>query len=73
MPYEPGATLVLYAEGLIERRGEDIDAGLHRLTTILAADPRLSPGRLADTLLSRLGLSSGGGDDIALIVAACRP
>ena len=27
----PGATLVLYSDGLIERRGEEIDRGLDRL------------------------------------------
>lgn len=29
VPYTPGGTLVLYTDGLIERRGEDIDAGLN--------------------------------------------
>ncbi|MFB7328352.1 PP2C family protein-serine/threonine phosphatase [Streptomyces sp. NPDC056190] len=68
VPYTPGSTLVLYTDGLIERRGEDIDAGLQRLTDILADDPRRSPDHLADTLLSRLGVSGGGNDDIALII-----
>ncbi|MFB7734808.1 hypothetical protein ACFC08_10520 [Streptomyces sp. NPDC056112] len=31
-------------------------------------NPDLSPEHLADTLLSRLGVSGGGDDDIALIV-----
>jgi serine phosphatase RsbU (regulator of sigma subunit) len=66
--YAPGDTLVLYTDGLIERRGEDIDAGLHRLTDTLATHSHLSPEALADTLLSRLGVSSGGNDDVALIV-----
>ncbi|MFB7109149.1 hypothetical protein [Streptomyces sp. NPDC056291] len=33
-----------------------------------SANPNLSPEHLADTLLSRLGVSGGGDDDIALIV-----
>ncbi|MFJ3306800.1 PP2C family protein-serine/threonine phosphatase [Streptomyces sp. NPDC086549] len=69
LPYTPGDTLVLYTDGLIERRDEDIDTGLERLTETLADNPRLSPDHLADVLLSRLGVSSGGHDDIALIVA----
>ena len=32
---EPGATLVLYTDGLIERRGESIDVGIERLKTVL--------------------------------------
>ncbi|WP_078629299.1 SpoIIE family protein phosphatase [Streptomyces sp. 142MFCol3.1] len=66
--YTPADTLVLYTDGLIERRGEDIDAGLRRLTDALALHPRYSPERLADALLARLGVSSGARDDIALIV-----
>ncbi|TPQ17807.1 SpoIIE family protein phosphatase [Streptomyces sporangiiformans] len=68
LPYTPGDTLVLYTDGLIERRGEDIDAGLFRLTDALSRHARLSPDQLADALLARLGVSGGARDDIALIV-----
>ncbi len=68
LAYTPADTLVLYTDGLIERRGEDIDAGLQRLTDALALHPRYSPERLADALLAHLGVSSGARDDIALIV-----
>jgi serine phosphatase RsbU (regulator of sigma subunit) len=68
LPYLPGDTLVLYTDGLIERRGEDIDAGLRRLTDALSCYSRLAPEHLADAALSRLGLTSGSRDDIALVV-----
>ena len=68
LAYRAGDTLVLYTDGLIERRGEDIDAGLARLTDGLARLSRLSPERLADALLARLGVSAGARDDIALVV-----
>lgn len=68
VPYTPGDTFVLYTDGLIERRGEDIYAGLQRLTDALACYARYSPERLADALLAHLGVSSGAADDIALIV-----
>ncbi|MEU9620789.1 MULTISPECIES: SpoIIE family protein phosphatase [unclassified Streptomyces] len=66
--YAPGDTLVLYTDGLIERRGEDIDTGLGRLTEALSHYRHLSPERLADALLARLGVSGGARDDIALVV-----
>ncbi|MGW0771984.1 PP2C family protein-serine/threonine phosphatase [Streptomyces sp. NPDC002676] len=66
--YNPGDTLILYTDGLIERRDEDIDTGLTRLTTTLATCTELGPEHLADALLARLGLTSGAGDDIALVV-----
>ncbi|MFI6491303.1 PP2C family protein-serine/threonine phosphatase [Streptomyces sp. NPDC050564] len=67
VPYTSGDTLVLYSDGLIERRGEDIDAGLDRLTDALARSARLGPERLADFLLARLGVTGGARDDIALV------
>jgi PAS domain S-box-containing protein len=66
--YTPGATLVLYTDGLVERRGEDIDTGLGRLTESLARNGPLDPGPLADVLLSDLGVSGGAADDTALVV-----
>ncbi|MGW2932868.1 SpoIIE family protein phosphatase [Streptomyces sp. NPDC001156] len=68
MTYTRGDTLVLYTDGLIERRDEDIYTGLAHLTNALAQDSTLAPDQLADTLLARLGVANGASDDIALVV-----
>lgn len=68
LPYTPGDTLVLYTDGLVERRDEDIDTSLARLTDALSRYSRFSPERLADALLARLGVSAGARDDIALVI-----
>lgn len=68
IPYVRGDTLVLYSDGLIERRGEDIDTGLRRLVEALADCSALEPQTLADTLLERLRLTAGSRDDIVLVV-----
>jgi len=67
VPYTSGDHLVLYTDGLIERRDQDIDAGLQQLTDALARHVGLSPDRLADAVLARLGVAGGARDDIALI------
>jgi serine phosphatase RsbU (regulator of sigma subunit) len=56
----PHATLLVYTDGLIERRGENLDVGLARLrTTVLASDGSL------EHLLTEVvdGLSEAGSDD----------
>ncbi|GHK01676.1 SpoIIE family protein phosphatase [Streptomyces sp. NPDC003753] len=66
--YAPGDTLVLYTDGLIERRGEDIDVGLTRLTSTLATCTEFGAEHLADALLARLDVTGGANDDIAMVV-----
>ncbi|MFC3493177.1 SpoIIE family protein phosphatase [Glycomyces rhizosphaerae] len=68
LPYTSGDTLVLYTDGLIERRGEDIDAGLDRLRESLARHCAQSPRQMADALLDELGVAGGTHDDVSLIV-----
>ncbi|EDY59760.2 MULTISPECIES: SpoIIE family protein phosphatase [Streptomyces] len=69
-PFEEGATLVLYTDGLIERRTEDIDTGLARLTDALTRHRHAGPEELADALLAELLPPTGNADDTALVVIA---
>ncbi|MGW9038566.1 SpoIIE family protein phosphatase, partial [Streptomyces sp. NPDC055721] len=58
----------LYTDGLVERRGEDIDIGLTRLADSLARHRAADPDALGDALLVDLIPPAGLTDDTALIV-----
>lgn len=66
--YSRGDLLVMYTDGLIERRGEDIDAGLDRLVAVTQELRDLPPEDLADGLLHALANPDGQQDDISLMV-----
>jgi PAS domain S-box-containing protein len=67
-----GAVLLLYTDGLVERRGEDLDVGLERLRALvqeLADDPL---DELCDQLLTRMRPQTGAEDDVALLALRLR-
>ncbi|MEU9041391.1 MULTISPECIES: SpoIIE family protein phosphatase [unclassified Kitasatospora] len=66
--FSEGDTLVLYTDGLIERRREDIDTGLARLADSLARHRTADPEPLADALLLDLLPAAGASDDTALVI-----
>lgn len=66
-PYGPGHTLLLYTDGLVERRHEDIDTSLHRLTRVRTAGPT-APEHLLDQVLAEVAPDDPE-DDIALVAA----
>lgn len=61
-----GATLVLYTDGLIERRGSALDEGMRRLERVLAGAPDTAE-ELCDHIVSNL-LPDDPADDTALLV-----
>ncbi|MEU6347958.1 SpoIIE family protein phosphatase [Streptomyces sp. NPDC047072] len=65
--HPPGHTLLLYTDGLIERRHEDIDASLARLTRIGALTSP-TPDELLDHVLTQVAPHTPE-DDIALVAA----
>ncbi|MET9616347.1 PP2C family protein-serine/threonine phosphatase [Kitasatospora indigofera] len=66
--FDEGDTLVLYTDGLIERRQEDIDVGLARLADSLAEHRREDPEALADFVLAALLAGRPASDDAALVI-----
>ncbi len=68
---EPGATLVLYTDGLIERRGESLAVGLDRLQDAARSSQRNGLESLLDELLSTMLTGHPQEDDVCAI--ACRP
>jgi serine phosphatase RsbU (regulator of sigma subunit) len=62
-----GTTLVLYSDGLIERRDKNIDVGLARLADSLVRHGQ-APEALADALPADLLPPTGTTDDTALII-----
>nr|WP_190194708.1 SpoIIE family protein phosphatase [Streptomyces minutiscleroticus] len=68
-PLPPHSTLLLYTDGLVERRGESLDEGLDRLRRHTAALARAPLDVFCDELV--IGLGADNVDDIALL--ALRP
>ncbi|MEY9967810.1 PAS domain S-box-containing protein [Streptacidiphilus sp. MAP12-16] len=69
--FRPGQVLLLYTDGLVERRGEDIDVSLARLAELrLPVTGDLDA--LLDTVLRRL-VPQAAEDDVALLAARLRP
>ncbi|MEJ2887032.1 SpoIIE family protein phosphatase [Actinomycetospora aeridis] len=67
---EPGSVVLLYTDGLVERRGETLDDGFDRLTASADRHRDAAPDALAGALLADLGTRS---DDVALVVARLAP
>jgi serine phosphatase RsbU (regulator of sigma subunit) len=68
----PGATLIAYTDGLVERRGEDIDVGMQRLADTAHQQRSASVEDLLTSLLDQLR-GEGASDDIALLALRRQP
>jgi GAF domain-containing protein/anti-sigma regulatory factor (Ser/Thr protein kinase) len=66
---EPGSSLLLYTDGLIERRGEPLDRGLERLARAAAAHADRGPDELCARVLDELVGAAERRDDVALLCA----
>lgn len=64
----PGATLLLYTDGLVERRGESLDIGIGRASKALNRYRHSHPDYVADRLMFDLAPPSGFDDDVAVLL-----
>lgn len=68
---ERGATVLLHTDGLVERRGSDLDEGQARLVRALSELARLPLPELCDSLVERM-VDSHPDDDVALVAVRLR-
>ena len=70
-PLQPGSTLLLYTDGLIERRGEDLGVGLEVLAETVGRLAHLPLQELCDALVAELAPAAQ--DDVALLAVRAHP
>ncbi|BAU87473.1 hypothetical protein SLA_6607 [Streptomyces laurentii] len=63
---DPGETLLLYTDGLVEKPGSDLDEGLQWLSSLVKRGPR-ELDELADQLCDVVD-ERGGDDDVAILL-----
>jgi anti-sigma regulatory factor (Ser/Thr protein kinase) len=68
---KPGSTLVMFTDGLVERRGESLDEGLERLRQVVSEGPS-DLEDLCTHILTELIGDRPAGDDVALLAVRAR-
>ena len=69
----PGEGLLLYTDGLVERRGESIDDGIARLLAVLGRRPGAPPAELARAVPEALLNPGAVRDDVCLLALRRSP
>ncbi len=70
--FGPGAALLAYTDGLVERRGEVLDVGLARLREAVAQLGPADPAAMRDAVLAACG-GGAASDDVTAVVVRARP
>jgi anti-sigma regulatory factor (Ser/Thr protein kinase) len=63
-----GSTLMVFTDGLVERKHESIDDGIARAADVLIDTMRLPLDAVADALLGELAPAAGYDDDVAMVI-----
>jgi PAS domain S-box-containing protein len=64
----PGSTLMLFTDGLVERKHESIDDGIARAADVLAQTMTSPLDTVADVVLRELAPVAGYDDDVAMVI-----
>jgi serine phosphatase RsbU (regulator of sigma subunit) len=64
---DPGALLVWFTDGLVERRDKDLDVGLDRVAQVVAASRPGDPQACCDSLITAMVTGRSNSDDVALL------
>jgi serine phosphatase RsbU (regulator of sigma subunit)/anti-sigma regulatory factor (Ser/Thr protein kinase) len=73
LPFAPDATLVLYTDGLVERRSQGVDAGLERLRSTVARAGDAALERVCERLIAGSPAAAGADDDVTVLMVRCLP
>jgi PAS domain S-box-containing protein len=63
-----GSTLMLFTDGLVERKHESIDVGIARAANVLAGNTTLPPDAVGEAVLRELAPAAGYDDDVAMVI-----
>ncbi len=64
----PGATLMLYTDGLVERRNQPLDKGIDAAAATVAEHAQDHPDDVADHVMSAMTPAAGYEDDVAVLI-----
>jgi PAS domain S-box-containing protein len=64
----PGATLMLYTDGLVERRNQPLDKGIDAAAVAMAERSEAHPDSVADHVMDVMTPAAGYDDDVAVLV-----
>jgi DNA-binding response OmpR family regulator len=66
--FEPGSALLLFTDGLVERRSSPIDIGLAALAAVASTLPNTSPAEFCGQILTAMTANQKLSDDVAMLL-----
>jgi anti-sigma regulatory factor (Ser/Thr protein kinase) len=69
----PGSTLMLFTDGLVERKRESIDDGISRAANVLVKTMTLPLDAVPAAVVRELAPAAGYDDDVAMVIYRHRP